>query len=171
MMDLFAELGRAYAGLPPDPQNWGREMTQKFGFLPEFRDRAGGQLDTADPRLKALSDDIGRIKHLMENIMATLQDVLKAVEAESTKQASLIALVNGLHNQLKQSLGGLTQDQQQALDDIFAKVSSNAAAVQEAIDANTDAVDQPFTAPPSSPPSQSERNRPNSESSKPSDTF
>jgi hypothetical protein len=71
-------------------------------------------------------------------IMArSLDDVLAQVEAEDTKVDSLIALVNGLRDQIKNQVPGLTPDQQAEVDKIFDQASASSAKIDAALNANT----------------------------------
>jgi Spy/CpxP family protein refolding chaperone len=68
----------------------------------------------------------------------TLADTLAAVQDESTKVESLIALLAGLKAQLDAALAGaLTPEQQAAVDAIFTAATSEAANIDAAITANT----------------------------------
>ena len=76
----------------------------------------------------------------------TVQQVLDAVTAESTKVDSLIALVATLKGQIG-TVTGLTAEQQTQINSIFAGVTAEAAAVQAALDANTTAPVPPAPGP------------------------
>lgn len=126
-----------------------------------------------DPALLASVDRLERMVHALamnldslsrgqrfvltklEEIMATLEDVLADVADESTKEDSLIALTNGLKAQLDAALAGsLTPAQQAKVDGIFAAIEANKAKVQASIDANTSPPATPAVPPaePSNPP-------------------
>ena len=78
--------------------------------------------------------------HLMEKvreIMATLDEVLALVTAETTQLDSVIALIDGLKKQLDDVLGGALPPALQAkVDEIFAAATTNAAKVVDALDTN-----------------------------------
>lgn len=69
----------------------------------------------------------------------TLDEVLAGVADEGTKQDSLIALMNGVEQQLKDALAGTTLPPaiQAKVDAVFDGITNNATKVQAAIDANT----------------------------------
>ena len=71
--------------------------------------------------------------------MATYDETLALVTDEDTKIDSLIALFAGMKAQLADVLSGVVIPPavQAKVDAIFAKLTSGAAAVQTAIDANT----------------------------------
>ena len=73
--------------------------------------------------------------------MATLADTLAAVQAESTVDDSIIALLNGLAAQIK--AGGLSAADQATVDQIFAAATANSAKVSAAVTANTPAAPTP----------------------------
>lgn len=80
------------------------------------------------------------ILHKLEKIMASLDETLAAVNAESTVDDSIIALLTGIKAQLDAVLaGGLTADAQAKVDAIFAAASANSAKVSAAVTANTPA--------------------------------
>lgn len=84
----------------------------------------------------------------MEKIMATLEDLEAAAEAEDTKIDSLIALTAALKEQVDGALAGvLTPAQQAKVDKIFAAISDNPDRIQAAIDANTTPVEPPVEEP------------------------
>lgn len=72
--------------------------------------------------------------------MSTLQDVLAAVQAETTLVAGVQTLVQNLESQLQQALSGqLTPEQQAQVDQIFAGVKANAEQLTTALQANVPA--------------------------------
>ena len=75
----------------------------------------------------------------LEAIMATLQQVLDTVTAESTKEDSIIALLNGIKQQLADALSGATLPPavQAQVDAIFQQATDNASKLDAAIAANT----------------------------------
>src|SRR5690349_12926923 len=76
----------------------------------------------------------------LETIMKTLDEVLQAVNEESTVDDSIIVLLTGIKAQLDSVLAGnLTPDQQAKVDAIFAAADANKAKVAAAIAANTPA--------------------------------
>ena len=70
-------------------------------------------------------------------IMASLDETLAAVQAESTVDDSIIALLQGLAAQI--AAGGLSPADQAKVDAIFAAAQSNAQKVSAAVTANTPA--------------------------------
>lgn len=78
------------------------------------------------------------ITQLLEKIMHTLEEVLDVVTGSRTKIDSLIALVDGLHLQVKDALGATaTPSMQMRIDQVFDAAKSNADAIDKAVTANT----------------------------------
>ena len=70
--------------------------------------------------------------------MATLDEVLAAVQEQDTQIDSLAVLVAGIKQQLDAVLGGqLPPETQAKVDAIFERVTSNTQEVVDAINANT----------------------------------
>lgn len=69
----------------------------------------------------------------------TIDEVLAAVTAEDTKADSIIALLNGIEQQLKDALAGVSLPPavQAQLDAIFDKATASSAKIDAAIQANT----------------------------------
>jgi len=67
-------------------------------------------------------------------LMATLQDVTAAVAAESTVDDSIIVLLNGIVQQLKDAQAS---NDPAALDVVVANIQANTAKIQAAVTANT----------------------------------
>lgn len=68
--------------------------------------------------------------------MPTIDEVVAAVDKETTDVASLLALIAGLKQQLLDALaqvGVLTPEQQAAIDGVFAKLQANDQAVADAL--------------------------------------
>lgn len=84
-----------------------------------------------------------RIEHQGVRIMATLDQILESVAAESTKLDSVIALVDGLKQQLADALAGTTLPPavQAKVDAIFAGAESNAGKIADALDENVPPVE------------------------------
>ena len=78
---------------------------------------------------------------MLEKIMASLDETLAAVQAESTVDDSIIALLNGLAAQIK--AGGLSAADQAKVDAIFAAANTNSAKVAAAVTANTSSTPTP----------------------------
>jgi hypothetical protein len=76
-----------------------------------------------------------------ETLMATLDEVLSDVTAETTAIQSLAALIDGLRQQVKDALSGVTlpPDAQAKVDAIFTAAETNKAAIAKALAANTPA--------------------------------
>lgn len=86
---------------------------------------------------------ITRIERLitkeLRNIMATLDELVAAAEAEDTKIDSLIAMMGKLKEKVSAAVGGALSPAQQAkVDAAFASISDNPDRIQAAIDANTE---------------------------------
>lgn len=79
-----------------------------------------------------------RIGHLLEKIMAKLEDLLDAVASQQTQIDSLIALTEGLHTQVIAAMGStITPSQQMRIDQVFAQVGDNATDIAAALKENT----------------------------------
>lgn len=93
----------------------------------------------ADRTLLALAArliDIGQQIIQKENqIMSTLQDDVDAIAAQTTAIDSLVVFIQGLKDQIA-ALPNLTAAQQAQIDDIFAGVTKNSAAITAAMSAN-----------------------------------
>jgi hypothetical protein len=88
--------------------------------------------------------DNGKIDKILidlEKIMASLDETLAAVQAETTVDDSIIALLNGLAAQI--AAGGLSAADQAKVDAIFAQAQANAQKVSDAVTANTPAPPTP----------------------------
>lgn len=68
--------------------------------------------------------------------MATLDEVLALVTDEDTKLDSVIALIDGLKQQLDDALAGITLPPavQAKVDEIFSRATTNAAKIVDALD-------------------------------------
>lgn len=78
-----------------------------------------------------------KILKLLEQIMATLDETLAAVNAETTVDDSIIALLEGLAAQIK--AGGLSAPDQAKVDAIFTAATANSAKVTASVVAHTPA--------------------------------
>ncbi len=81
-------------------------------------------------------DLLKEILHKENKIMATIQDVQAAVAAESTVDDSIIALLNGIVQQLKDAQAS---GDPAALDAVVQGIQANTAKLQAAVTANTPA--------------------------------
>ena len=109
-----------------------------------------------DPEIAGSLRDINRkLDYLIRNqeiIMATLDQILADVTAESTDIGSLSKLLGGLRQQLADALAGTIPPEAQAkIDAIFTQVESNRGKVTEALAANTE-VAPPAPVPETPPP-------------------
>lgn len=88
---------------------------------------------------QAILRELQQLNQRLDLMARTLDETLAAVQDEGTKEDSLIALVNGIEQQLKDALSGTTipPAQQAKIDAIFDGLAANSAKVQAAIDANT----------------------------------
>ena len=85
---------------------------------------------------KSLAD----ISAKLEKIMASLDDTLAAVQAETTSENAIVALLVGIKKQLDAALGGqLTPSQQMRVDAIFNQLTANKQTLDAAVKANTEA--------------------------------
>lgn len=125
-------------------------------------DRVRYALEQIDYRLGRLEHTTNRILRLgvilrnMEGrLMATLDETLAEVTAESTKLDSIQALIDGIRQQLADALAGsgISADGQAKIDAIFAGLTANTAKIDRALTANTGPGGSPSPAPtPSSQP-------------------
>lgn len=87
-----------------------------------------------------------KLERKEDNIMATLDEILSDVQAESTLIGSISQLIAGLQVQLNDVLAGnLPPAVQQKVDAIFQQVEANKQALAEAAVANTPQSDQPVS--------------------------
>jgi hypothetical protein len=97
----------------------------------------------ADPELtgllRGINSKLDSIIKTQETMMATLDEVLADVTAESTDIASLSALIDGLRQQVADALAGTTLPPatQAKVDAIFTAAEANKAAIAKALAANT----------------------------------
>lgn len=83
-------------------------------------------------------------------IMATLQDDVDAIAAETTAIGSLTVFIQGLEDKIG-ALPGLTADQQAQIDSIFDGVTKNAASITAAMAIGVPPAPPPTTVPPVTP--------------------
>lgn len=99
----------------------------------------GHSVSNYGSRLEDKVDLILKILQRLENkenfIMATLDETLAAVNAESTVDDSIVALLQGLEAQIK--AGGLSAADQAKVDAIFSQAQSNSAKISAAVTAGT----------------------------------
>ena len=78
-----------------------------------------------------------RLRRRLRKVMATLDEVLALVTAETTQLDSVIALIDGLKAQLDAILAGqLPPEVQAKVDAVFAAATTNAAKIVDALDTN-----------------------------------
>jgi hypothetical protein len=82
-------------------------------------------------------EDDSRVLQLLEKIMATLDELVVAVQADTTVDDSIVTLLEQLAAQIKS--GGLSAADQAKVDAVFANVTANSAKVAAAVTANTPA--------------------------------
>lgn len=89
--------------------------------------------------LKNILDVVQALQHKLNIMAKTLDEVLADAGDESTKIDSLLVIVDGIEQQLKDALSGVTLPPaaQTKVDAIFDNIESNKAKVQAAIDKNT----------------------------------
>ncbi len=94
-----------------------------------------------DRRLRRIEDKIDLLIKKEKHMSATLDQILQDVKDESTITDSIIALLNGVEQQLKDALAGQTipPANQAKIDAIFDGIEANKAKVSAAITANTPA--------------------------------
>ena len=83
---------------------------------------------------KTIEADVAAILANTEKIMATLDDVLADVTAETTAIGSITTLIQGLQAQI--AAAGLSPADQAKVDAIFADAEANKAALATALAAN-----------------------------------
>lgn len=87
---------------------------------------------------------LGKILIKENQIMATLQDIVTEVHNESDLDDSIITLLNGIVQQLKDAQA---QNDPQAIDAIIASIQTNKQKLTDAITANTPVNPTPAPAP------------------------
>ena len=86
----------------------------------------------------AQSEQLAALTTQGQTIMATLDDDVAAISAQTTVIASLGAFIQSLKDQITGGgVTGLTPAQQAQIDDIFANVTANNAAIAAALTTNT----------------------------------
>lgn len=111
-----------------------------MGLFRGMRPSLGHKDRVRQPDAGDISREIAALHKRLDAIMATLEETLAAVQAETTSENSLIALVVGLKKQIDAALAGqLTPSQQMRLDAIFNQATANKAAIDAAVTANTPA--------------------------------
>lgn len=95
--------------------------------------------DVVIKKLDRILVSLGVIQGKEDQIMATLQEVLDNVAAETTVIDSVLALITGLQQQLADILSGvnLPPAVQEKVDAVFAAVDANKAKLSTAIVTNT----------------------------------
>jgi hypothetical protein len=116
--------------------------------LNEMYDRASSK---HDHQFNNLIDRLDRIIFLLQNIsyketiiMATDQDIQTAVAAQSTVADSVVTLLNGINQQLKDAIAS---NDPAALDAIVASITANTTKLSDAVTANTTVAPTPVTVP------------------------
>ena len=89
--------------------------------------------------LKRIENKLDSLIRKVEQMSATLDQVLQDVQDESTVADSLVALFDGIQQQLKDALAGsgISSSTQAKIDAIFAGVEANKAKLAAAVTANT----------------------------------
>jgi predicted butyrate kinase (DUF1464 family) len=91
------------------------------------------------PQLEKIAEGLTRIEKMGEQIMATLDELLANVTAQTTRIDSLNTLMDGIRQQLADALSGMViaPEVQRKIDAVFAAAQTNAAKIEEAIAENT----------------------------------
>lgn len=79
--------------------------------------------------------------------MATLQDDIDAIAAQTTAVDSVAAFVHGLQDQIA-NISGITPAMQAQIDDIFTKVTANTGTIAAAMQINVPPAPSPVEVPP-----------------------
>lgn len=84
-------------------------------------------------------NEITHIKNQLNKMAQTLDDVLADVQAESEVDDSIVTLVQGLAQQLKDALSGATLPPavQEKVEAVFAGIEANKQKVADAVKSNT----------------------------------
>ena len=90
----------------------------------------GNALTQTEKRLDA-------IERKLEHMANTVQDLVNAVQAEDTQIDSIVALVNQLGDIIKNTVPGLTPEQQAAIDNTVNDIVSRTAQIQQAVATNS----------------------------------
>jgi hypothetical protein len=83
--------------------------------------------------------DKAKVEDFMASTGKTLDDIIADIKDLGTKEDGLVTLMNGLEQQLKDALAGISlpPDVQAKIDAAFDAVEARKQAIQDAIDANT----------------------------------
>ncbi len=84
--------------------------------------------------LRAIRCEMQAIRKTQEKIMATIQDVQRAVAAEKTVEDSVVALLGQISQQLKDAIAANDPAAMQAVVD---QIDANTKALSDAVTANT----------------------------------
>jgi hypothetical protein len=98
----------------------------------------------AERLLRGLSVGIpAAIYQLEKRLMASLDQVLDKVSEQTTKLDSVVALIDGLKQQVKDALEGVTLPPavQAKVDAIFAGATTNSEKIADALDENVETVE------------------------------
>lgn len=102
-----------------------------------------------DPGGSAVSEQIIALNQKLEQLMATLDEILASVTEQRTSIDSVLTLLAGLQQQLADALSGVTLPAgvQEKIDAVFSAVSENTAALETALAVPVEPVVEPEPAP------------------------
>jgi polyhydroxyalkanoate synthesis regulator phasin len=141
-MRIFNSIRRPFGGYIVDPGELQAEAARAV------EERFSRHID------RQLNIGFGRLTRRMEFIMASLQEIIELAAAQRTKIDSLNTLMDGVRAQIAQLLENAGSDQttKMLVDQVFAKLKENDAALDEAIAENTSAPGPAPTPTPVEPP-------------------
>jgi len=122
-------------------------IEQDAGFVAWLSDQFKAVFQRLDNLEKHLAQQDTRLDLMEKNIMATLDQVLADVTAESTQIDSVLTLIQGLRDQIA-AIPGITPAMQAQIDAIFTGAEANKAKLDSALTAN---VPQPAPTPAPAP--------------------
>jgi hypothetical protein len=100
------------------------------------------RLDTIINLLTVQVSDQQVIIQKENTLMATIQDVQTAVSNQSTVEDSVVTLLNGINQQLKDAIAS---NNPAALDAVVASITTNTTKLSDAVTANTPVTPTPAT--------------------------
>lgn len=108
-----------------------RQPTQ-FGFKQAVMRR----LDAIEAKLDHLTMVLSKVEVTTMSVKSALESLKQDVADQTSLQQSVVTLLNGLADQLRQAIDG---DDEKALEDLHTQMTTNAAAMAAAVAANTPA--------------------------------
>lgn len=101
-----------------------------------FKQAVMRRLDAIEAKLDHLIMVLSNVEVTTMSVKSALESLKQDVASQTSQQQSVITLLNGLADQLRQAIDG---DDEKALEDLHTQMTTNAAALAAAVAANTPA--------------------------------